>query len=120
MLRGFVEPLLAKGMDALVLGCTHYPFVLPLLEKICGPSVRVIDPAPAVARQVERMLAAAEPPRAPSVDRGFIRYFTTGEPRTFGALLERLGGPSGDGDVSALVWRDGELADEPRSTGSAG
>ncbi|MGH2521615.1 MAG: glutamate racemase, partial [Anaerolineales bacterium] len=40
MLRGWVEPLLAQNIDALVLGCTHYAFVIPSLERICGPRVR--------------------------------------------------------------------------------
>ena len=58
--RGILEealgPMLAKGIDTVVLGCTHYPFVIPLIEEIAGPGVRVIDPAPAVARQVARLL----------------------------------------------------------------
>ena len=48
--------MLEKGIDTVVLGCTHYPFVIPLIQEIVGPDVRVIDPAPAVARQVERIL----------------------------------------------------------------
>lgn len=50
MLRGWLEPLVARNIDALVLGCTHYPIVRPLIERIVGPEVRVIDPAPAIAR----------------------------------------------------------------------
>lgn len=56
MLRAWLEPMLAQGMDELVLACTHYPLVRPLIERICGPEVEVIDPAPAVARQVRRVL----------------------------------------------------------------
>ena len=56
MLRGWLEPMLDQGMDELVLACTHYPLVRPLIERICGPDVEVIDPAPAVARQVRRVL----------------------------------------------------------------
>ncbi len=56
MLRTWLEPMLAQGMDELVLACTHYPLVRPLIERICGPEVEVIDPAPAVARQVKRVL----------------------------------------------------------------
>ena len=56
MLRDWLEPMLAQGMDELVLACTHYPLVRPLIERICGPEVEVIDPAPAVARQVKRVL----------------------------------------------------------------
>ena len=51
-----LEPMLARGMDTVVMGCTHYPFVIPLIQEIAGPGVRVIDPAPAVARQTERVL----------------------------------------------------------------
>ena len=53
----YLAPLLAQGIDTLVLGCTHYPYVIPLIEEIAGPAVRVIDPAPAVARQMGRLLA---------------------------------------------------------------
>ncbi len=56
MLRQWVTPMKEKGIDALVLGCTHYPFVKPVLEKILGPDVRIIDPAPAIARQVSRVV----------------------------------------------------------------
>ena len=56
LLRACVAPMLAQGIDTLVLGCTHYPFVRPLLEKIVGPDVTIIDPAPAVARQTARLL----------------------------------------------------------------
>lgn len=56
MLRAWLEPMVGRGMDQLVLACTHYPLVRPLIERICGPGVEVIDPAPAVARQVRRVL----------------------------------------------------------------
>lgn len=56
MLRDWLEPMLAQGMDELVLACTHYPLVRPLIERICGAQVGIIDPAPAVARQVDRLL----------------------------------------------------------------
>jgi glutamate racemase len=56
IIRRAVGPMLAQGVDTLVLGCTHYPFVLPLIERVAGPGVTVIDPAPAVARQAQRLL----------------------------------------------------------------
>ena len=56
-LRAILEPMLAEGVDVLILGCTHYPFVRPLLERIAGSEVVLVDPAPAVARQVARLLA---------------------------------------------------------------
>ena len=59
ILQAALGPMLARGIDTVVLGCTHYPFVIPLIQSIAGPGVRVIDPAPAVARQVGRLLAAS-------------------------------------------------------------
>ena len=57
MLREFLRPLLDAGADTLVLGCTHYPMVRPLIEKIAGNGVVVIDTAPAIARELERQLS---------------------------------------------------------------
>jgi glutamate racemase len=48
--------MVEQGVDTVVMGCTHYPFVIPLIQEIVGPSVQVIDPAPAVARQTGRLL----------------------------------------------------------------
>jgi glutamate racemase len=54
--RASLQPLLDEGADVIVLGCTHYPFLRPVIERIAGPGVQVIDPAPAVARQTLRLL----------------------------------------------------------------
>ena len=54
--RGSLAPLLEKGADTIVLGCTHYPFLLPVLQKVAGDGVRFIDPAPAVARRLVDVL----------------------------------------------------------------
>jgi glutamate racemase len=108
MLRGWVSPLLARGIDVLVLGCTHYPFVIPLLEKICGPAVRVIDPAPAVARQAERLwdqLGGGGYQDEP----GSLAYFTSGSPAGFRRSLAQLG--ISPGPVSAVKWDEGEILD---------
>ena len=56
IVRASLQPLLDAGADTIVLGCTHYPFLQPLIERLAGPSVKVIDPAPAVARQTVRIL----------------------------------------------------------------
>ena len=56
ILEGALKPMLAAKIDTVVLGCTHYPFVIPQIKQIVGAGVRVIDPAPAVARQVGRLL----------------------------------------------------------------
>ncbi|MEA2000264.1 MAG: glutamate racemase [Actinomycetota bacterium] len=78
----YVAPLREAGVDTLVLGCTHYPFLLPTIERLVGDIV-VIDPSPAVARQVLRLLR--------DLDTGGVTTFlTTGEPATFADQIETL------------------------------
>ncbi|HMO56029.1 MAG TPA: glutamate racemase [Roseiflexaceae bacterium] len=95
MLREYLAPLQAAGADAIVLGCTHYPFLLPQIRQIIGPSVAVYDAAAAVARQVTRLLAAhhlqqPDPPR-----HGRIAYTTSAEPAHLAALIAQLHLPAG-------------------------
>ena len=55
--RRAVEEMLAAGADQIVLGCTHYPFLLPTLERVvAGRSVTVVDPSPAVAARVVQLI----------------------------------------------------------------
>lgn len=56
VVRTNLTPLLEAGADTIVLGCTHYPFLLPLMQEIAGEGIRFIDPAPAVTRQLVRTL----------------------------------------------------------------
>ena len=50
--RKSLKPLLDAGADRIVLGCTHYPFLRDVIQKIAGPDVQIIDPAPAVAKHL--------------------------------------------------------------------
>ncbi len=87
-LRSILEPMLEAGADTFVLGCTHYPFVQPLIEKIVGPEATVINPAPAVARQVERVLSerqALSPKLA-----GPHRFYVSGHPAPFERMARLL------------------------------
>lgn len=56
LLQTILHPMVAEGIDTLILGCTHFPFVQPLIRQIIGPDIAIIDPAPAVARQTRRVL----------------------------------------------------------------
>ena len=58
VVRARIEPLLKAGCDKIVLGCTHFPHLKPLIEKICDGRAEVIDPSDAVARQAKRVLSA--------------------------------------------------------------
>jgi glutamate racemase len=79
----YVTPLRQAGIDTLVLGCTHYPFVLDAIERAAGPGVTVIDPAPAVARQVLRMVHAP-------TGGGDVAFLTTGDVAAFGHQIRNL------------------------------
>jgi len=88
-LQSYLTPLLDAGIDELVLGCTHYPFLRPLIEEVVGAGVEIVDPAPAVARQTVRVLAG----------RGWLaedsqplarRFYTSGSPERFRIALGEL------------------------------
>jgi glutamate racemase len=108
ILEDALIPMLAQGIDTIVLGCTHYPFVIPLIQKIAGPGVRVIDPAPAVARQVQRLLEAdgikksLAPKSAPFEAHPGIQFYTTADPDALQAHLPTLLGEAGI--VSLISW----------------
>lgn len=98
-----LEPMLEKNIDTVVLGCTHYPFVIPLIEQIVGKNVRVIDPAPSVARQAKRLLETAGELN-PSGKPGVVRFLTSGDPASMKSLLPLLLGSQGE--VQPFVWKD--------------
>lgn len=89
ILQQAIQPMLAEGVDTLVMGCTHFPFVIPLIQQIAGESVRIIDPAPAIARQTERVLMQQYLLRASSAEPAHY-YLTSGDPTRFSRLLEQL------------------------------
>lgn len=101
ILEAALRPMLEKNIDTVVLGCTHYPFVIPLVEEIAGESVRVIDPAPAVAKQAERLLEAAGT-RNRSGRRGRVQFYTSGDAAAVESLLPKLWGEAER--VERLVW----------------
>ena len=101
ILEGALVPMLEKNIDTVVLGCTHYPFVIPLIQQIVGESVRVINPAPAVAKQVRRVLEAQEMKNR-STERGNLRFYTSGDPEEFKSLLPVLLGEAGN--IQKVKW----------------
>ena len=106
-------PMLEKNIDTVVLGCTHYPFVIPVVQQIVGDNVRVIDPAPAVAKQVRRVLEAKDM-RREFKSQGDLKLYTSGDPGVLEALLPKLLGERGE--VRGVKWLD---ADVTKSDGRA-
>ena len=101
ILEAALQPMLEKDIDTVVLGCTHYPFVIPLIQEIVGENVRVIDPAPAVARQTGRLLEARAM-RNGSGAKSEVKLYTSGDPETLRSLLPRL--LAEKGDVEKVEW----------------
>jgi glutamate racemase len=110
LLRRLLRVPLEAGADVLVLACTHYPLVRETIERLAGPGVHVIDPAPAIARQLGRSLeglqgvARGAQQGAEPATPGAERFATTGEPSRFetvaGAILGR------PVRAAALGWSD--------------
>ena len=72
-----IDPMLEAGVDHIVLGCTHYPFLQPVIERIAGESVTVINPAPAVARQAKKVLESIKGTEPSSGKKGSVRYYSS-------------------------------------------
>ncbi|HSV86217.1 MAG TPA: glutamate racemase [Levilinea sp.] len=102
-----LQPMLDQRIDTVVLGCTHYPFVIPIIQEIAGPGVRVIDPAPAVARQARRLLAASAN-LATGPEPGWARFFTTGDRAAFERLVLLFTGS--EERVNQATWTGERIA----------
>ena len=90
--RRYLEPLLDREIDTLVLGCTHYPLLEPLIQRVVGEEVRLVDSAEAVAETVARELGAAGRDTPPE-----HHFCVTDGPDRFGGLARRI---LGDSEVS--------------------
>lgn len=106
ILMSALGPMLAQGIDTVVLGCTHYPFVIPSIQKIAGPQVRVIDPAPSIARQVGRVMESHNLSAA-GQDEGRLRMLSSGDPSRLESLLPML--LHVPRPVESLGWMNGRL-----------
>jgi glutamate racemase len=99
LIQQYVEPLLARGVDTIVLGCTHYPLLRSAIEEIAGPGITIIDTAEAVARQTARVLEArfGEIPMAAAGARGRVTFVSSAEDLDASrTILERLWGEPAD------------------------
>jgi glutamate racemase len=83
-----VLPLLAAGVDTLVLGCTHYPWLAPLIGEVAGEGVRLVDTGPAVAMQLVRCLELAG--QEPAEAGGSLTLWSSARPDELRELSQRL------------------------------
>ena len=87
LLEGYIRPMLEKGMDYLVLGCTHYPYLIPLLKKMLPENVTIIDSGQAVARQTRTVLVENEL-LTNSTNVGIHQFYTNGDVKVLASILE--------------------------------
>lgn len=91
LLQRYVAPLLDAGVDTIVLGCTHYPFLASTLREIVGPRVSLIDPAAAVARELARRLGGVQQ-EASAGTAGTTSFFSSGSPQAMRKVASMLWG----------------------------
>lgn len=82
MVRSYCQPLREAGVDTLVLGCTHYPLVAPMLQRLLGRDVRLVTAGHAIAAAVQRTLAA-EGSLGTAGGEGDYRFLVTGDFASF-------------------------------------
>lgn len=91
LLEKYCQPLLDEGADTIVLGCTHYPFVKPLIRQIVGSDVTLIDTGAAVAKQVQKRLAALHMLTQQDLP-GAVRFWTNSQSADAKRVIEVLWG----------------------------
>lgn len=91
LVGGYLDKLVARGVDTIILGCTHYPFLRPVIEKLAGSGIKVIDSGEGIARQVARVLES-ECMKADAASAGSESFFTSGDPELIKPVLRLLWG----------------------------
>jgi glutamate racemase len=90
--RHFVErytaPLLSRGADTLILGCTHYPFLAPLIREVVGTNITLVDTGDAVARHLQHRLLTELPERPPGDNTA--QFFSSGDETAASRIMSML------------------------------
>jgi len=82
----YLRPVLREGVDTLVLGCTHYPLLKPLLTRLVGPHMTLVDSAQTTAARVEELLTIWDLRRSPALKPPEHEYYVTDLPQRFRAV----------------------------------
>lgn len=90
LLHPLIDPLIKWGVDVIVLGCTHYPFLRDAIQRLAGPSVQLIDSGSAIARRVDDVLESLELKRANRSETGGFQMLTSGVASEVDAVVNRL------------------------------
>jgi glutamate racemase len=90
LIERYTAPLLGKGADTLILGCTHYPFLAPLIRDVVGEGITLIDTGAAVARHLMHRVRTELPPRV--IGEGSEAFFTSGDTEQASRIMSMLWG----------------------------
>jgi glutamate racemase len=102
MVRSYCEPLKRAEVDTVILGCTHYPLVAPMLQRVLGRDVRLVTAGHAIAATAQRVLAEAGLEKSGN-EEGTYRFLCTGDAASFRELGTRfLQMPLGDVELVDL------------------
>ncbi len=92
MLSSFLQPLIRQGMDTLVLGCTHYPFITSLIRDIAGGDIHIIDTGDAIACELERQLRSHQLLSENKTEMASVEFWSSGDTEKVEPVMSRLWG----------------------------
>ena len=102
LLKRYIDPLLARGADTLILGCTHYPFLAPMIAEIAGSDIALVDTGAAVASHLQRRIQSELPAR--TTGEASVQFFTSGDAAHASRIMSVLWGD--DVEVKPLPQED--------------
>jgi glutamate racemase len=91
LLQKYLTPMIEANADQIVLGCTHYPFLIPAIKQIIPGTIQIIDPAPAIAERTKNLLLANQLENTQNAQ-GNYQFFSSGDTQTIDQLIEKLTG----------------------------
>lgn len=97
----YLDEVRAKGVDTLILGCTHYPLIAPIIGKVMGPDVTLIDSGREAALKTRDMLTRLD--LLTDAEKGTTRYYMSDSPESFSAAVRLFIGPQGEGTASQIA-----------------
>ena len=100
-----LTPMMEKEIDSVVLGCTHYPFVIPVIKEIVGPDISVIDPSPAIATQTYRKIIENDIQSKSDLS-GQSILITSGSTKNLHKFLNKINLECEDHVILKAIWSD--------------
>lgn len=90
LVQRYTAPLLQKGADTLILGCTHYPFLAPLISEVAGADIALVDTGAAVARELKRRIDTELQHAVAATTQEMEQFFTSGDAEQASRIMSWL------------------------------